>query len=110
MKELTVYVRDNDGIVEVTTDYDGPVRILKIGDMSSIGDGESYATGPDGEELYASTEYEKEPTQEIINYFNKIDKRCGFCGRIDSGEDLKTVGGYQILEGCNDCEEEIKKG
>lgn len=32
--------------------------------------------------------------------------RCTFCGR-EANEDTRVVQGYIILEGCEDCEEEI---
>lgn len=102
-------VKDNDGVVEVTTDYAGPVRIIIAGNLDSVGEDEAYATDKDGDMLYARTEYEKQPEQKLINYFQGIDKRCEFCGRIDSDEKLKKVGGYQILDGCSDCEEDIQK-
>jgi hypothetical protein len=33
--------------------------------------------------------------------------RCTFCGTTSDFFDTKFVGGYEILECCHDCEDEI---
>lgn len=35
-------------------------------------------------------------------------EKCTFCGRESDSHKTKSVGGYQILECCTDCEHEIE--
>lgn len=58
----------------------------------------------DYEELIEITEEEYDNEQKEFNKMNK----CTFCGR-KSTHRTKSVGGYEILECCTDCEDEILK-